>query len=589
MRLQLRYLTLFICLVSKALCADYYLSIHDKPKYNRTFDHFEYTNPDAPESGTLTLHAMNHYDSFNPFILKGVAPAGIERTYDTLMVAALDEPKTYYGLIANDISVSDDSITFSLNPNAQFHDRHPITPEDVVYTFNLLKEKGRPVYASLYQDITHTTTHNNTVTFHLKTPHNQELPFLLAELPVLPKHYWSNRAFDKDVITPPLGSGPYQISDYQMGQNITYTRVPHYWGKHLNVRKGFNNFNQIKYLYYLDPKLSLYQFLSHEYDYREEYNSKEWAIGYDKPKIQPHMIQKESLRHQEPQGMQAFVFNLRKPIFQNIAVREAISLAFDFNWVNKHLFYNQYVRNTSFFSNSILASDDIPLDEELKALITYRNTLKTRLFHEPFSLSMTAGDGNNHAALVKANQLLDDAGLTMKNGHRLFEGKPMTFNILLISPGFERVVVPFIQELKQLGIEATYRIVDQSQYIQRVQNFDYDMIVTTLMSTHNPGSELALYWHSKHKDQSGLPSYVGLNDPAIDSIIERIMNTPSIEEKKPLVKALDRMLLWGHYVIPHWHLNYRRLAFWYPLTHTDYIPPYGHDVMTWWRQPGASK
>ena len=342
------------CCAPLMALTDYYLSIDSKPKYPKSFDHFEYTNPQAPDSGTLRLHAMNHFDSFNPFILKGVAPLGIERTYETLMVASLDEPKTYYGLIAKDIEVSETSITFTLNNTAYFHDHHPITAEDVAFSFETLKSQGRPVYASLYQDVINISIKDPYhITFHMKPKHNPDLPFLLAELPVLPKHYWQNKRFDKDVTTPPLGSGPYQVSKYQMGQTIRYERVPDYWGNHLNVRQGFNHFDAIEYFYFLDPQSALYRFLAHDYDYREEYNSKEWAIGYDPAIVHPKMITKANLPHQEPQGMQAFVFNLRKPLFKDIAIREAISMAFDYHWVNKHLFYNQYVRNDSFFQTPL--------------------------------------------------------------------------------------------------------------------------------------------------------------------------------------------------------------------------------------------
>ncbi len=562
-------------------------------KYPANFKHFDYINPDAPKRGTLKLESIGSYDQLNPFILKGNSADGLNLIYDSLLTKALDEPSSYYGLLAQsvDVDTSTNTITFKLRQEAYFHDHQPITPEDVSFSFNLLVEKGSPQYALRFDTIKNVTTQGpDKVIFTTKIKPTNDMVIMLGSLPILPQHFWQQHDFIKEAHIPPLGSGPYQVGKHSFGNHITYQRVSDYWAQNLPVNVGRYNFDRIKYIYFLDPSMALESFLANKVDFRQEYNSKDWATRYNTPDIQNKKILLYTPKHHIPQGMQGFAFNLRKPLFQDIRVRKALELAFNYEWCNSQLFYHQYQRSISYFNNSYLQSSPLPNAEEVKILQPFESQLPKELFQQPYTLMQTNGSWYGiRPGLIEASKLLESAGYTINNNRLInpHTQQPFTFTLLLVSPGFKRIVVPYLENLKRLGIHAKIQLVDVAQYMQRLEEFDFDMIVTSFPQSTSPGAEQIDYWHSKSAEINGSRNYMGIKNPVIDSLVERIVATSSLDKMKPLIASLDRILLWNYYMIPHWYLDHYRIAHASWVQHPKDNPPYGLDLNSWWASPST--
>ncbi|SET25867.1 microcin C transport system substrate-binding protein [Marinobacter segnicrescens] len=563
--------------------------MHGEPAYPAGFEHFDYVNPDAPKGGRLRLAVRaNGYDSFNPFVVRGVAAAGINSyLYETLLVSSDDEPFSAYGLIAESIETPEDRsyVVYNLRPDARFHDGHPITAEDVAFTFNTLMKEGHPFYRSYYGGVESVTVESERrVRFDFGETNNRELPLILGQMPVLPAHYWEERSFGDNGLTPPLGSGPYRIKEFEAGRYITYERVENYWAKDLPVRKGRYNFDRLRYDYYSDETVSLESFKAGDYDFRVESSAKNWATAYTGDRFSTGQIVTEAIEHQRPAGMQAFIFNTRRGQFADPKVREAIAHAFDFDWANRNLFHDQYTRTQSYFENSELASSGLPEGRELEILEGHREQIPDAVFNKPYSPPSTEGDQTLRDNLRKALTLLKEAGYRIQDGIMVHSetGQPLSFEFLLHQKNFERIVLPFKNNLERLGMKVEVRLVDTNQYVERVQNFDFDIITQVIAQSDSPGNEQRDFWHSSVADIKGSRNYAGVRDPVVDALVEQVIQAPDRKELVYRTRALDRVLLHGHYVVPQWHLSMDRIAYWSFLERPETTPKNGVDINNWW-------
>ena len=576
------------------------IAMHGEPKYPTGFKQFDYVNPNAPKGGSIKLavNSSGGFDSLNPFIFKGVSAAGMGTyLYETLTLHSQDEAFTEYGLIADSIEWPEDRswVIYHINPKAQFHDGHAIDAEDVVYTFELLTQKGHPFYASYYKNVKKVEAiSKDKVKFSFEPGDNRELALIVGQLPVLPKHYWQNRQnhdFSKTTLEPPLGSGPYKISKVDPGHSITYQRVKEYWGKELNVNIGRYNFDQIEFDYYRDNTIALEAFKAGEYDFRAEYTSRNWATAYTGPAIDKGQIIKESIRHYNPTGMQGFVMNSRRWPFTDPKVRQALAYAFDFEWTNKQLFYGSYTRNNSYFTNSELASSGLPRGEELKLLEPFRDQLPPKLFTTEYQPPKTDGSGRIRGNLRTAIKLLKEAGWKIEN-KKLIEtksGKAFEFTILLVLADFQRVVLPFTKNLEKLGIKADIRLMDTQQYINQVRSYDFDMIVHTYGQSSSPGNEQHSFWHSSTVDTPSGRNIAGVNNPVVDQLVDLVISAPDRKSLITRTRALDRVLLWNHYVIPQHHIQSFRVAYWNRFSKPTVAPRYALGFDNWWIDPVKQK
>lgn len=588
-------LSSLISTLAGATTGTHAIAMHGKPKYEAGFLHFDYVNPEAPKGGELVLADIGTYDSLNPFVIKG-QPAGYlgSLTFDTLMVGSADESFSQYGLIAERIEIDKERywVRFHLNPKARFHDGSPITAEDVKYTFELLTSKGSPFYAAYYADVDRVTlTDQHQITFHFKHNKNRELPLILGQLPVLSRAAMQDRPFDGQLLDPLLGSGPYRVAEVKVGQRIVYERVEDYWAKDHPVNKGRYNFDRVRVDYYRDPNVALEAFKAGAFDFQEENSARRWAESYTGSAFETGELIKRTIEHTRPAGMQAFVFNTRRALFQDPRVRQALGYAFDFEWANTHLFYGAYKRSNSFFSNSELAATGLPSEQELALLEPFRDQLPNAVFTQAYQAPVTDGSGNIRNQLRQAAGMLDAAGWTIKDKKRVHAttGQLFKFEILLISKDFERIVLPFTKNLERLGIEVVVRIVDQSEYINRIRDFSFDMIVGTFAQSSSPGNEQRDYWFSEFADRKGSRNLIGVKHPAVDALIEHIINA---EDRAALItacRALDRVLLWQHYVIPQWHINSFRIAHHRKLVQPAIQPKYDVGLFNWWINPAPAE
>ncbi len=562
------------------------IAMHGEPKYGADFTHFDYADPEAPKGGAVRLSAIGTYDTLNPYTLRGVAAAGLGYLFEPLMTSSSDEAFTEYGLIALSLEVPEDRswVIFTLRPEARFHDGHPITAEDVIWSFETLKSKGDPFYRAYYASVAKAEAlGERRVKFTFEPGDNRELPLIMGQLPVLPKHYWDGRDFEKTTLEVPVGSGPYRIESFEAGRSITYARDPDYWGKDLAVMRGFNNFERIRFDYYRDSTVALEALKAGNFDFRQENNSKLWATAYDVPQVKSGQIALLTVPHEIPTGMQGFALNIRRPLFQDPKVRQALAYAFDFEWSNKNLFYGQYTRTDSYFSNSELAAHGLPEGEELAILEKYRDRIPGEVFTTAYTPPATDSSGNNRDNLRKAAQLLKEAGWSVKDGRLVnAEGTPFAFEILLSSPDFERIAQPFARNLERLGITARIRTVDPAQYQNRLDDYDYDMTVEVFGQSLSPGNEQRDFWGSVSADTPGGQNTIGIKDPVVDELINLVISAPSRESLVARTRALDRMLLWGHYVIPHWHIRSFRVAHWNMFGRPEKFPKYGFAFDAWW-------
>lgn len=569
------------------------VAMHGDLKYGPDFTHFEYADPNAPKGGEVRLAAVGGFDSFNPYIVKGQPAAGLGFLFESLMTSSADEAFSEYGLIAESIEMPDDRswVIFNLRPQARFHDGSAITADDVIFSFDILKTKGRPLFRFYYANVEKVEKlAEQRVKFTFAPGENRELALIIGQLPILSKQYWEGRDFDATTLEPPIGSGPYRIKQFETGRFVVYELDENYWGKDLPVNRGIYNFGRMRYDYYRDTTVALEAFKAGAYDLRPETSAKDWATAYDFPAVRNGLVKTERFPHQMPSGMQGFAYNLRRPLFQDDRVRQALAYAFDFEWSNRNLFYGQYTRTRSYFDNSELASRGLPSKEELVVLEPLRAQIPPEVFTETYAPPVSDSPEGLRANLRKALDLLQAAGWVFKdrklvNGQT---GQPFEFEILLNQPNWERITLPFTRNLERLGINTHVRTVDSAQYENRLNNFDYDMIVDVWGQSLSPGNEQREFWGSHAADAPGSRNTVGIKNPAIDQLIESVIAAPDRQALLTCVHAMDRVLLWNHYVIPHWHIPYERLAFWDKFGRPALIPMQGVQINAWWVDPAKA-
>ncbi len=566
------------------------IALHGQPKYGPDFPHFDYVNPNAPKGGEARFAAIGSFDTFNPFNIKGESAAGIGQLFETLLVSSADEPFSEYGLIAESVDVPEDrgSVTFSIRPIAKFHDGSSITADDVIFSFETLKSKGAPSYRFYYANVAKVEKlGERQLKFTFMPGENRELPLILGQMPILSKKYWQDRDFTATTLDIPVGSGPYRIEKFEPGRFIVYQRDGNYWGKDLAVTQGLHNIDRLRYDYYRDVTVALEAFKSGAYDLRMENVAKQWATGYDSPALTNGLVKKETFPHHLPSGMQGFAFNLRRPLFQDARVRQALAYAFDFEWSNRNLFFGQYTRTRSYFDNSELAAQGLPSPEELTVLAPLRQQLPPEVFTTAYEPPTANDDAQLRANFQKALQLLQEAGWVFRDRKLVNAktGEPFRFELLIAEPTWERIALPFARNLERLGIEMTVRSVDSAQYENRERSFDFDMIVNVWGQSLSPGNEQREYWSSAAADQPGSRNVSGLKNPAVDQLVDQLIAAPDRASLVTRTRALDRALQWNYLVIPHWHLPYTRIAFWdkfgYPLT----TPMQGVQLDAWWIDP----
>ncbi|MBV4499314.1 extracellular solute-binding protein [Pseudomonas shirazensis] len=588
---QLAGSLLLACLSLPVLAAPQHaLTLYDEPpKYPASFKHFDYVNPDAPKGGTFRQSGFGGFDSLNPFINKGVTAENVGSIYDTLMRQSLDEPFTEYGLVADKIEKAPDNswVRFYLRPEARFHDGHPMRADDVVWTFNTLVSQGAPLYKVYYGDVAEVIAEDPLkVLFKFKHKINRELPLILGQLPVLPKHWYENREFNRGNLEIPLGSGPYRVAEVKAGRSVRFERVKDYWAKDLPINRGMFNFDVMTFDYYRDSTVALEALKAGQFDYNLEVAAKNWANAYNVPAVREGRLIKEELPNGNPTGMQGFVFNLRKPMFQDVRVRKALSLLLDYEWTNKQLFNGAYTRTSSYFENSDMAAKQPATPDELKILEPLRGKIPEQAFTEVFKNPVSDGSGMIREQQRQAYKLLQEAGWKIVDDKMVdAQGKPVVIEFLLAQTEFERVLLPFKRNLADLGIELTLRRVEVPQYINRLRSRDFDMIVSGFPQSSSPGNEQREFWTSGAADNPGSRNFIGLRDPAIDQLVEQLINADSRQSLINHARALDRVLQWGYYVIPNWHIKTWRVAYWNHIGHPKVSPKYDVGIDTWWIKP----
>lgn len=556
-------------------------------KYPADFAHFDYVNPDAPKGGRLSMigtAGLITFDSFNGFILKGDPAQGLGYLFDTLMTRAYDEPDAMYGLIAKSAEVAADgkSVVFHLRPEAKFADGSPVTAEDVVFSFDTIKDKGHPSLRFPIRDVVKAEALDpHTVRYTFQGDLTRDLPLFVAELPVLSKAFYTKHPFDQTSLDAPLGSGPYEIADFKPGRYVTYKRRPDYWAKDLNVNRGRFNFDELRYEYYRDRNIELEGLFSGNFDLREEFTSLNWATSYNVPAVKQGRLVRETLPDDRPSGAQGFFINTRRDKFKDPRVREALDLAFDFEWSNKNLFFGLYERTHSFFQNSDMMAVGPPSEAELKLLEPYREQLPPDVFGDPYVPPVTDASGRNRDNLRRAKELLVAAGY--KGDQEPGEGKVLDVEILIFSPSFERIINPYIANLKKIGVNATLRKVDPAQYERRREAFDFDMTTVRYALRLTPGPELQNYWSSRAADTPGSFNLSGIKDPVVDALIDKVIEAKSRTELATATRALDRVLRAGHYWVPHWYKAAHHLAYWNKFSRPEVKPKFDRGVITtWW-------
>jgi len=566
------------------------IALHGQPKYGPDFKHFDYVNPDAPKGGEARFAAIGSFDTFNPFNIKGQPVVGIGQLFESLMTGSADEPFSEYGLIAESVEVPADrsSATFVLRPQAKFHDGSSITADDVLFSFETLKNQGSPAYRFYYANVASVERlDERRVKFTFASGENRELPLIIGQMPVLAKKYWENRDFSATTLDIPLGSGPYRIERFEPGRFVVYQRDANYWGKDLPVNRGLNNIDRLRYDYYRDVTVALEAFKAGAYDLRVENVAKQWASGYDFPALREGRVKKEIFPHQRTSGMQGFVYNLRRPLFQDPKVRRALAYAFDFEWSNRNLFHDQYRRTRSYFDNSELAAQGLPSSEELALLEPLRKELPPEVFSTEYQPPVAKDDGQLRANLRQALELLQEAGWTFRDRKLVNAqtGETFRFELLIDEPTWERIGLPFARNLERLGIEMTVRSVDSAQYENRVRDFDFDMVVNVWGQSLSPGNEQREFWSSAAADQPGSRNLAGLKNSAVDQLVDQLIAAPDRASLVTRVRALDRALQWNYLVIPHWHIPYDRIAFWDKFSYPSVTPLQGVQLNAWWIDP----
>jgi len=569
------------------------IAMHGEPKYAADFGHLQYVNPDAPKGGELRRAARGTFDNLNPFLIKGVPARGRHLVFESLLKRAWDEPFSLYGLIAETVEVPDDrsSITFTLRPEARFHDGRRITVDDVVFSWETLRAKGRPNHRLYYKKVRHIERPDERAVrfvFDAASP-DRELPLILGLMPIISRSYYAEVEFEKTTLVPPVGSGPYRIEKVDAGRSIVYRRDPHYWGRDLAINRGQHNFDRIRYDYYRDGDVMMEAFKAGEYDLRLEFSGRRWAVAYDFPAVAEGRVKREVLPNGRPSGMSALIFNSRREIFADRRVRYALSHAFDFETVNKMLLHGAYRRTRSIFDNSELASHGVPRGRERDLLEPFRGSLPPELFEKPYR--PPGVEGGIRANLRAAMRILAGAGWVVRDEvlRRAEDGLEMTFEILLVNPADEKIALAFARNLRRLGIEARVRTVDTAQFQYRTSTYDFDMIIYRWGMSLSPGNEQAFYWGTQAAGQEGTRNYPGIRNPAVDELIDLMTEARGRDVFVDVVRAMDRILLWGFYFIPLYHLQDDRVAYWDRFGRPEVTPLYGIVVETWWEDPDKAQ
>ena len=577
------------------LLAAHGLRIDGVLKYPEGFTRFDYTSPQAKSGGHLNLHDLGSFDKMNPFTLKGVPPRGLTSyVFESLAVPSLDEPFVEYGLIAEDIELAGDkkSVTFTINSRAAFSDGRPVTVEDVQFSLDTLKSnQAHPFYQIYFRDIERAEILDpRRIRFHFVRP-NRELHMIAGQLPVLNKAFYTTHPFDAagaGAMVAPVGSGPYLISQVVPGKLISYKKNPNYWASEHPTRKGMFNFATITIKYYKDPVVGLEAFKAGEFDFTFVNIAKQWQRDMRGRRFDNGELVKKNIPHHNNAGMQAFVFNTRRPLFQDVRVRQALGLALDFEWTNASLFFSQYTRNNSYFSNSIYAAENLPSEAELELLNPWRAQLPPEVFSQPLNPPSTTPPASLRQNLLKAKKLLQEAGWQVEDGIlRNSKGQAFRFDILLVDNAFERVMAPYANNLKKLGIVVEYRSIDPSLYTDRVKNFDFDMVVSSFGQSQSPGNEQRDYWSGQAAEQQGSRNLAGIRSPVVDALIEAIIYADTQEKLTIACRALDRVLWYGYYMVPNWYLASHRLAYASWLRQPQTLPLYfsaDQWLDTWWRE-----
>jgi microcin C transport system substrate-binding protein len=571
------------------------LSVFGDLKYGPNFTHFGYVNPDAPKGGAIKAPGLDSFETVHPFILKGRKEVLAEALlFDTLMARSFDEPDSFYGLVAKTVEQPDDKtwVAFNIDPRAKFHDGTPVTAADIVFTFNTLKKDGHPRYRVNFRDVDRAeATAQLRVKFTFKPGTHRDLPTRLAALPVLSKAFYDKADFKKTTFEAPLASGPYRVAKYEPGRSITYRRAQNYWAKDLPVNRGRHNFNDITVEYYRDREVAFQAFFARQYDFREDFTSRQWATQYDEPPVNKGLIVREVLPDETPSGVQAFILNLRRRKFQDIRVRAAIDLAFDYEWTNKTLFYSQYQRTNSMFENSALAAKMPPSKDELALLEPFRGKVPDEVFTTPFKAPQTDGSGRIRGNLRMASRLLKQAGYRVKDKSLVDSGgAPLEIEFLLFEASFKRIIGPYIQNLKRLGITPTIRIVDVSNFKRRQDSFDFDIVIRRISQPLTPGLEQRNYFGSEFANVPGSFNIGGVADPAIDALIEKVTGATSRPALTTAVRALDRVVMWNRYVVTQWYKGAHNVAYWNKFNRPAISPTYDMGVLdTWWYDPAKAR
>jgi peptide/nickel transport system substrate-binding protein len=563
------------------------IAMHGNPKYPPGFAHFPYVDPEAPKGGRVVLGTLGTFDSLNPFIIKGVTPPNLrDYVYESLLARGGDEPFTLYGLIADSMEMPDDrsSITFHLRAQARFSDGVAITPEDVLFSYELLKEKGWPYHRSHYAKVASADKiGERSVRFTFEAPGDREIPLILGLMPILPRHKLDAETFDRTTLEAPVGSGPYTVARVDAGRSLTYRRNPDWWARDLNVARGRFNFDEIRIECFRDAASLFEAFKAGEIDVRPEDEPGRWIEGYNFPAVADGRILKREFDTQLPSGMPALVFNTRRPIFADARVRRAFIHLFDAEWINRSLFNDVYARAQSYFERSELSSHGRAADAREQALLAaYAQYVKPEVLQGSYGLPATDGSGENRASLQTAYQLLTEAGWKLEGGHLVKNGQPLAFEFLAQTRQQERLMLSYGRTLERLGILVRIRQVDTPQYWSRLKAFDFDMIQWSWSASLSPGNEQINRWSSKAADIEGSLNYPGVKNPAADTMIEALLQARSAEDFTAAVRALDRVLISGDYVIPLFYLPKVWVAHWHQLRFPDRQPLGGYDLDTWW-------
>ena len=582
------------------------LTILGTPALPPDFPYFPYVNPAAPKGGEVAFAMTGTFDGFNPYILRGnpafgtgpawqpgVGGAGAGtaggHVWETLLVGSADEVATAYGHLAATIELAADRmwVAFELRPEARFADGQPVTAEDVVWTFDTLREKGRPSVRIAYADVAEAVAETPVrVVFRFKTNENRELPLMVGSLPVLPKHWWATRDFTRPLTEAPLGSGPYRVEGFELGRTVTYARDPNWWARDMPTGRGFHNFDRVRIEYFRDTTVIMQAFKAGQIDYRQENIAKEWATGYDFPAVGRGLVKREELPHKLPIGIQGFAFNTRREVFKDPRVREALGQVFDFEWLNRNLFYGAYARTTSWFGNTAQEAKGVPDAAEQALLAPYRAALPASLFTEPFRLAETDGSGNNRDGLRRALALLREAGWQVRDRKLVnAAGQPMSFTILLSDPSLERLALPYSQWLQRLGVEANVRTVDPAQYQRLMEDFDFDMTTDILPGADLPGNELRDALTCAGRDATGSSNTAGVCEPVVDALVDRIIKAEDRDSLAVAGRALDRVLLNRWYMVPMYHSSTFRLATWDRFGRPEAKVRAGFVLDGWWVDP----